>query len=111
VAIIKKVQNIGGSSGPAAMSGTRETSLPDPSLCFAMLGSRTSVPRTSSREESIMVNIVLAGKEFELDEDGFIQNPELWDEKVAESARGTDREEDRRVPDLQTHLECRSHRR
>ncbi len=27
--------------------------------------------------------LVLAGKEFEVDEDGFIQNPELWDESVA----------------------------
>ena len=27
--------------------------------------------------------MILAGKEFEVDEDGFIQNPELWDEAVA----------------------------
>jgi TusE/DsrC/DsvC family sulfur relay protein len=30
-----------------------------------------------------MAMAILAGKEFELDEDGFIQNPELWDEAVA----------------------------
>ncbi|MBI3013722.1 MAG: TusE/DsrC/DsvC family sulfur relay protein [Candidatus Tectomicrobia bacterium] len=30
-----------------------------------------------------MGTVVLAGKEFEVDEDGFIQNPELWDEDVA----------------------------
>jgi tRNA 2-thiouridine synthesizing protein E len=30
-----------------------------------------------------MATIVLGGKEFELDEDGFIQTPELWDEQVA----------------------------
>jgi dissimilatory sulfite reductase related protein len=27
--------------------------------------------------------MILAGKEFEVDEDGFIQNPDLWDEAVA----------------------------
>ena len=30
-----------------------------------------------------MAIVVLAGKEFEVDEDGFIQNTELWDEAVA----------------------------
>ena len=30
-----------------------------------------------------MASIVLAGKELELDEDGFIQSSELWDEAVA----------------------------
>ncbi len=30
-----------------------------------------------------MAMTVLAGKQIELDEDGFIQNPELWDEQVA----------------------------
>ncbi len=30
-----------------------------------------------------MATVVLAGKELELDEDGFIQAPELWDEEVA----------------------------
>lgn len=30
-----------------------------------------------------MATLVVAGKQFELDEDGFIQNPELWDEAVA----------------------------
>jgi tRNA 2-thiouridine synthesizing protein E len=36
-----------------------------------------------------MANVILGGKEFELDEDGFIQNPELWDEAVAaELAQG-----------------------
>jgi len=32
-----------------------------------------------------MASIFLAGKEFELDEDGFIQTPELWDEEVAKA--------------------------
>jgi len=27
--------------------------------------------------------VVMAGKEIELDEDGFIQTPELWDDRVA----------------------------
>ena len=30
-----------------------------------------------------MASIVLAGKEFEVDEDGFIQDPTKWDEEVA----------------------------
>lgn len=30
-----------------------------------------------------MGTVILAGKEFDMDEDGFIQNPELWDEAVA----------------------------
>jgi len=30
-----------------------------------------------------MAVVVMAGKEFEVDEDGFIQSPELWDENVA----------------------------
>ncbi|MBI4199514.1 MAG: TusE/DsrC/DsvC family sulfur relay protein [Chloroflexi bacterium] len=30
-----------------------------------------------------MGTVVLGGKELELDEDGFIQAPELWDEEVA----------------------------
>lgn len=32
-----------------------------------------------------MASIFLTGKEFELDEDGFIQSPELWDEEVAKA--------------------------
>lgn len=31
-----------------------------------------------------MATKVLAGKEFTIDEDGFIQEPENWDEQVAE---------------------------
>ncbi len=30
-----------------------------------------------------MPTTILAGKQIELDEDGFIQSPELWDEQVA----------------------------
>ncbi len=30
-----------------------------------------------------METIELAGKTFEVDEDGFLQNPELWDDEVA----------------------------
>ena len=30
-----------------------------------------------------MESIELAGKMFEVDEDGFLQNPELWDDEVA----------------------------
>ena len=30
-----------------------------------------------------MDTIELAGKTFEVDEDGFLQNPDLWDEEVA----------------------------
>ena len=30
-----------------------------------------------------METIELAGKTFEVDEDGFLQDPELWDEEVA----------------------------
>jgi tRNA 2-thiouridine synthesizing protein E len=30
-----------------------------------------------------MGSVVLAGKELEVDEDGFIQDPDLWDEAVA----------------------------
>ncbi|HWT80111.1 MAG TPA: TusE/DsrC/DsvC family sulfur relay protein [Candidatus Acidoferrum sp.] len=32
-----------------------------------------------------MGSVNLAGKELELDEDGFIQAPELWDEEVAKA--------------------------
>ena len=32
-----------------------------------------------------METIELAGKTFEVDEDGFLQNPELWDEEVAKA--------------------------
>jgi len=30
-----------------------------------------------------MAAIVIAGKQFDLDDDGFIQQPELWDDAVA----------------------------
>ncbi len=30
-----------------------------------------------------MGSIMIAGKQFDLDEDGFIQEPELWDDAVA----------------------------
>jgi tRNA 2-thiouridine synthesizing protein E len=33
---------------------------------------------------------MLGGKEFELDEDGFIQTPELWDEAVASDLAKTE---------------------
>ena len=32
-----------------------------------------------------MGTIELAGKSFEVDEDGFLQNPELWDEEVCKA--------------------------
>ena len=32
-----------------------------------------------------MGSVNLGGKELELDEDGFIQAPELWDEEVAKA--------------------------
>jgi tRNA 2-thiouridine synthesizing protein E len=31
-----------------------------------------------------MAMVVLAGKEMEIDEDGFIQDPDLWNEEVAQ---------------------------
>lgn len=37
-----------------------------------------------------MAKVVLGGKDFELDEDGFIQSPELWDEAVAEDLAKTE---------------------
>jgi len=37
-----------------------------------------------------MPTIVLAGKEFEVDEDGFIQDPERWDEEVAKALAETE---------------------
>jgi len=30
-----------------------------------------------------MATVTLGGKEFEVDEDGFIQDPDLWDKQVA----------------------------
>ena len=32
-----------------------------------------------------MATIELAGKMFDVDEDGFLQNPELWDDDVAKA--------------------------
>jgi tRNA 2-thiouridine synthesizing protein E len=37
-----------------------------------------------------MEKITIAGKDFEVDEDGFLQNPELWDEEVAKGFAGTE---------------------
>jgi len=37
-----------------------------------------------------MPTITLAGKEFEVDEDGFIQDPEGWDEEVAKAIAPTE---------------------
>ena len=36
-----------------------------------------------------MAKIMLGGKEIEVDEDGFIQEPELWDENVAKDLAKT----------------------
>ena len=37
-----------------------------------------------------MATITLAGKEFEIDEDGFLQDPEGWDEEVAKALAATE---------------------
>jgi len=37
-----------------------------------------------------MSTIELAGKTFEVDEDGFLQNPEQWDDAVAEAFAPTE---------------------
>ncbi len=37
-----------------------------------------------------MATIILAGQEFEIDEDGFIQDPERWDAEVAKSLAETE---------------------
>ena len=37
-----------------------------------------------------MSTIELAGKTFEVDEDGFLQNPDLWDDAVAEAFAPTE---------------------
>jgi len=37
-----------------------------------------------------MAMIELAGKTFEIDEDGFLQNPDLWDEEVAKAFAPTE---------------------
>jgi tRNA 2-thiouridine synthesizing protein E len=37
-----------------------------------------------------MAQIQLAGKNFDVDEDGFLQNPELWDESVAKDFAPTE---------------------
>jgi len=42
-----------------------------------------------------MATIILGGREFEVDEDGFIQDPEGWDEEVAKSLAETEE-----VPEL-----------
>jgi len=46
-----------------------------------------------------MANVVLAGKELELDEDGFIQEPELWDEAVAKALAKQEEEIEDLTPD------------
>jgi tRNA 2-thiouridine synthesizing protein E len=46
-----------------------------------------------------MGTTILAGKEFELDEDGFIQNPELWDEEVAAALAKVEEGIDELTPD------------
>ena len=43
--------------------------------------------------------MILAGKEFEVDEDGFIQNPELWDEAVAAELAKLEEGIDEMTPD------------
>ena len=37
-----------------------------------------------------MATITLAGKEFEIDEDGFLQDPEGWDKEVAKALAATE---------------------
>lgn len=37
-----------------------------------------------------MAKLTLAGKEIEVDEDGFIQDPEKWDEQVAKAIAETE---------------------
>jgi tRNA 2-thiouridine synthesizing protein E len=39
--------------------------------------------RGSLQRRSVVPTVTLAGKELEVDEDGFIQDPEQWDEDVA----------------------------
>ncbi len=46
-----------------------------------------------------MAIVVLAGKEIELDEDGFIQAPELWDEAVAKDLAKKEEDIDELTPD------------
>ena len=46
-----------------------------------------------------MGTMILAGKEFELDEDGFIQNPDLWDEAVAAELAKVEEGIDELTPD------------
>jgi tRNA 2-thiouridine synthesizing protein E len=46
-----------------------------------------------------MATMLMAGKEFELDEDGFIQNPELWDEEVAKALAKQEEGLDELTPD------------
>lgn len=41
-----------------------------------------------------MARVNLGGKEIEVDEDGFIQEPELWDENVAKALAKTEGVED-----------------
>jgi tRNA 2-thiouridine synthesizing protein E len=42
-----------------------------------------SEDRTLIERGATMASVVLAGKEMEVDEDGFIQDPDLWNEVVA----------------------------
>jgi TusE/DsrC/DsvC family sulfur relay protein len=37
-----------------------------------------------------MEKVTIAGREFEVDEDGFLQNPDLWDEEVAKEFAKTE---------------------
>ncbi len=37
-----------------------------------------------------MATVELAGKTFDVDEDGFLQNPELWDDEVAKAFAPTE---------------------
>ena len=45
---------------------------------------------TSGLEQGLLLAVVtLGGKDMEIDEDGFIQQPELWDEEVAKDLAKT----------------------
>lgn len=44
---------------------------------------KESFGKTLIERGATMASVVLAGKEMEVDEDGFIQDPDLWNEAVA----------------------------
>jgi dissimilatory sulfite reductase related protein len=46
-----------------------------------------------------MANVVYAGKELEVDEDGFIQDPDLWDQEVAKALAKHEEGIDELTPD------------